>query len=262
MFDPQLIGAHDFSVDNAGRGMVTARRTNAQGVIWTGPHAITADANGVWIPDDVRDRPNLDDLDGAHMVTTIVGDAHAVGWIEKPRTPGIFEYNFQTTAWGMVPGFVDPFIAESTRAGNVIELVAGALTQKWAVVIEISQVIGEPNNLRINQLDPGSSWRVTSEATPLEQSTLKINPNGGVLTGDRKALVYTAQLGDTAYSQMFVSRRVRGKFAPGAEVSIEGVAGDADLTEPWINADCTTLYFRRADTTWMATAVDDAGAAP
>lgn len=263
VFDARLQNPYDFSIDATGvRGMVNARRTNAANMTWTGPHAIVPDANGVWVPDDARDRPNLDSLSGAHMVTTLAGNAQAIGWIEKPRTPAIFEYQFQTTAWSMVPGFVDPFIAESTRAGNVVEIRAGALSQKWAVLIEISQMLGEPNNLRINQLDPQSSWQLTSQATPLEQSPLEINPNGGVLTADREKLVYSARLGTNEHSEVFASARDRGKYDPGVKVRIEGVDGNADLTEPWVNADCSTLYFRRANATWMATAVDDPASEP
>ena len=263
VFDPQLGEPHDVSVDGTGlRGMVNARRTNAQMVTWTGPHAITRDAFGVWVPDDVRDRPNLDTLDGAHVVTTLAAGPRAIGWIEKPRTPAIFEYEFQGTAWSMVPAFVDPFIAESTRAGNLIEVAFGGASLKWAVLIEIAQVAGERNNLRINQLAPGGSWQLTSQATPIETDPLKINPNGGVLTADHNKLVYAAKVGNAAHSELFASPRIGDKFAHGPELRIEGVDSDADLTEPWINGDCRVLYFRRDGATWMATAVDDPGAGP
>lgn len=263
VFDSRLEDPHDFSVDGTGiRGMVSARRTNAQNITWTGPHAIKPAVDGMWIPDDVRDRPNLNSLSGAHMVTTLDGKDQMVGWIEKPRTPAIFEYTFQTTAWGMVPGPVDPFIAESTRAGNVIEIKYSVASQKWAVLIEIAQVTGQRNNLRINQLDPSSSWQLTSQATLLEMNPLKLNPNGGVLTGDHEKLLYSARVGKNMHSELFASLREDDKFAHGPELIIKGVASDADLTEPWINADCSTVYFRSGEVTWMASLVDDTGSSP
>jgi hypothetical protein len=71
--------------------------------------------------------------------------------------------------------------------------------------------------------------------------------------------VYSAQIGKEKESRLFASRRTLDEFPAGVELIIDGMDSDSDFTEPWINADCTTLYFRQGETTWMATtAVDDA----
>ena len=118
------------------------------------------------------------------------------------------------------------------------------------------------NNLRINQLGTSGGWELTSQASLLESNPIKLSPNGGVLTTDREKLVYSATVGKNTRSELFSSFRIDDKFAHGPNVVIQGVKSDADLTEPWINSDCSTLYFRRDGVTWMATAVDDSGTPP
>jgi hypothetical protein len=82
------------------------------------------------------------------------------------------------------------------------------------------------------------------------------------MTADHKKLVYAARVGDNDFSRLYASERIRDEFAPGSELEIEGVEADASLTQPWINADCSALYFRRDTTTWMAMAVDDSASGP
>ena len=117
--------------------------------------------------------------------------------------------------------------------------------------------------MRIFQLFPNRfDWELTAQADPLKTSRMKVNPNGGVMTADHNRLVYSAKVGTSSNSRLFASERIRDEFSPGPELRIEGVDGDADLTEPWINGDCSALYFRRDNVTWMAAAVDDSRSAP
>ena len=63
-------------------------------------------------------------------------------------------------------------------------------------------------------------------------------------------------------SGRFAPARIKDQISPGPELIIDGVEGDADLTEPWINADCTALYFGRSGKSWMALTVDDPTSGP
>jgi hypothetical protein len=117
--------------------------------------------------------------------------------------------------------------------------------------------------MRIFQLFPNqTSWELTAQADPLKTSKAKLNPSAGVMTADHEKLIYAAKLGTGTVSRLFASQRARDEFVHGPELRIEGVDGDADLTEPWVNPDCTMLYFRRDNVTWMAAAVDDSGTPP
>lgn len=261
VFDPRLINAHDLSVDASGtRGLVHATFTVGTKT-WTGPHAVARDGTGMWGPDLARDKPVLDGLDGAHQIA----DGTLFGWVDKigtSRTPEVHQYELKTqptTAWSQIGGAVTRDLSVSTHIGNAIDLVGGGgAVQKFHVQITIGDL--PPNNLAIYELPPASTdWQATNQAGPLLQATEPaIDPQMAVLTSDHEILVYAAKLDDAPESRLFASRRARNLYNPGVELIIDGVAPDGDLTEPWINGDCTELYFRRADTTWRATAVDDA----
>jgi len=262
---PELEDAHDFSVDSSGtRGLIFAKFMRPSGRL-TGVHAIKL-VNDMWRGDPTRDLGVISALDGAH----ITDDTTAVGWINRESAggPALSEYQFSTTAvpqqWGgPTTGYIDPQRIDTSIAGNVIVLPAGTtLKLRFAVTVKQSMT-ADPNTLRIFQLQPTrTDWELTAQADPLKSSRDKVNPNGAVLTADHGKLVYAAKVGSRAVSRLFASERIRDEFAPGPELMIEGVEGDADLTEPWINADCTAVYFLRDGKTWMATAVDVTGSAP
>lgn len=250
--------AHDLSVDASGmRGMVQATLKSGA-LTWTGPHAVVQSAPNMWVTDPARDKPVLNGLDGGHLVY----DGTVFGWIDRintVRTPELHQYAF-TTAWSPISGSVTMDLSVSTHVGNAIELpVAMGAVQKFLVEISIEEL--PPNNLAIYELPPGAGtdWQRTGQAAPLLEATSPvIDPQMGLLTSDHEILVYAAKLGTETVTRLFATRRARNLFQPGVELIIEGFAADSDFTEPWINADCTQLYFRQGDTTWMTTAVDDA----
>ncbi len=247
-----LDGAHDFSVDSTG----TVGMVHVNVGAWTGPHAIKKDANGMWVRDMPRDMPQLDRLTGAHMMA----NGTAFGWIDRPSGPMLNQYTFASTKWNLVAGEVVESSADrDAHAGNEIELPIGTnVVQKF--LVELRPPIDDGfTDLRILQRTPASTfWQVTGQAEPLRSAKPTINPNGGVLTADHEILVYSAQIGNQNEYRLFASRRTRDEFPIGVELIIENTPSATDFSEPWINADCTTLYFRQAETTWMTTALDDA----
>jgi len=267
-FHPELIDPKDFSVDSSGmRGMIYAMYPRASRP--TGVHSIKL-VNDVWRADPARDGGVLDRLDGGH----IAEDNFAVGWLveEGGDRPEIREYQFfpntpPSGAWASgTSGLVDPLQGQTSTGGNMIVLpYAGVATIRFMVTILMSDRVGDPNTMRIFQLFPNETqWELTPQADPLKTAREKVNPNGGVMTADHDKLVYSAKVGTDplAPSRLYASKRVRDEYEHGAPLIIEDVDGDADLTEPWINADCTRVYFRQDGATWMADAVDDAASGP
>ena len=265
-FHPELVGPHDFSVDSSGtRGMIYAMYPRAARP--TGVHAIKLE-NTMWRADPTRDGGVLSQLDGSH----IAENNFAVGWLfeEGADRPEIREYQFfpgTPGAWNQgTSGLVDPLQGQTSTGGNLIVLpYAGVATIRFMVTILMSDRVGDPNTMRIFQLFPNETqWELTPQADPLKTAREKVNPNGGVMTADHGKLVYSARIGTDAMapSRLYASERIRDEYSHGAPLTIEDVDGDADLTEPWINADCTRVYFRKDDATWMADAVDDAANGP
>lgn len=252
MFHPALVDVRDLSVEPDGmRGMVYANLGNPPTGAWRGPHAVMKDANGVWVQDTVRDRPVLNSFDGAHVTRT----GGAIAWIDMPRGVMVNLLSF-STAWGQEAEVIETQTDRDVHIGNVIDLAVGpGLQQRFAV--EIRPPIGEiaTGEIRIIQRVPTSStWMLTAQADPLNTTTPPLDVNGGVMTADHEILLYTARVGSQKMSRAFATRRERDRYNPGVELIIDGVESDSGITEPWINADCTQLYFRNQDKTWVTTA--------
>lgn len=255
VFAPELGAVSDLSVDATGTaGMVHANLGNGAIGAWRGPHAVMKDGTGTWVQDTVRDRPVLNSLDGAHLTADGTG---AMSWIDSPRGVMANVLAFAGGAWSTVAqDVVERQTDKDVHIGNVIDLPIGTgLVQRFAVEIRLSFDRASPGELRIIQRIPTDSfWMVTGQATPLNTTTPALSHNGGVMTADHEILVYTAVVGKETRSRAFASRRIRDTFGPGVELIIDGVEADASITEPWINADCTRLYYREGDTTWVTNA--------
>ena len=251
-FHPALVDARDLSVEPDGmRGMVYANLGNPPTAPWRGPHAVMKDGNGVWVQDPARDRPVLNSFDGAHVTRT----GGAIAWIDMPRGVMVNLLSF-STAWGQQAEVIEMETDRDVHIGNVIDLAVGpGLLQRFAV--EIRQPIGSiaTGEIRIIQRVPTSTtWMLTEQASPLNTASPPLDVNGGVMTADHEILLYTARVGSQKMSRAFATRRERDMYNPGVELIIDGVESDSGITEPWINANCTQLYFRNADKTWFTTA--------
>ncbi|MBA3453640.1 MAG: hypothetical protein H0T42_11160 [Deltaproteobacteria bacterium] len=261
-FHDELVDAKDFSVDSSGlRGMIHAKFTGTQ--TRTGVHTIKF-VDPVWRLDPERDNGILPNLDGAHISESNM----AVGWVTRKSLvqPSMHEYTFSTVStppqWGGGGGFaIDTVQADTSIAGNVVELPFGGSMIRFVVSVRVPEA--GTSSIRIFQLVPGKpTWELTGRADLLQFANEKLNPNGVVTTADHSKLVYSATLGTSTISRLFSTRSVDQRFDHGPELIIDGVEDEEDLREPWINADCSVLYFRRGDATWMATAVDAPASEP
>ncbi|MDB4960209.1 MAG: hypothetical protein JWP01_208 [Myxococcales bacterium] len=252
VFSPTISDPHDFSVDSSGtRGLIYGEFPRAPRA--TGVHAIKL-VNDEWVIDPEREAGAITSLDGAH----ISENDFLIGWLDKSSVnlPQISEYQYfpTTRMWGgPASGVVDSVQSETSIAGNLI--VTG--TQKFVVTTRLSDD-DMTNSLRVFEYGPpGNSWALTGQAAPLGVESLKLNARGAVMTADHGKLVYAAEIAHRDFTQLFATYRTRDEFRPGVPLIIEDVPADADLTEPWIDGDCGTLYFRRDEKTWMATALVD-----
>lgn len=254
-FDELLGDASDLSVDASGTlGMVYTNLGNANMGAWRGPHAVML-VGGTWVQDTARDRAQLDRFDGAHITADGAG---ALGWIDSPRGPIGNVITYQANSWdAVVAELIKDDADEDSHFGNVIDLNVGpGLVLRFAVELRLPFDRASPGELRILQRVPTSmTWSVTTQADPLATAEPALDITGGVMTADHEILVYTAVVGKEKRSRAFAARRTRDKFGPGVEIMIDTVPGDASITEPWINADCTQLYYREGNTTWVTNAL-------
>lgn len=254
LFDEALGDASDLSFDATGTfGLVYANLGNTGVTPWLGPHAVKRDGM-LWVQDPDRDRPQLTSYDGAHITATGTG---ALGWIDSPRGPIGNVIAYTSNGWNaVVSDVLETRVDMDIHFGNVIDLPVGTgLVQRFAVEIRLAFDRASPGELRILQRIPTSAtWSVTAQADPLAAATPALDMNGGVMTADHEILVYTATLANEHRSRIFASQRSRDTFSPGVELVIDGVKGNASITEPWINEDCTQLTYREGGTTWVTNA--------
>ncbi len=260
MFSASLIagGVHDFSVDATGQiGMAWANLKSGAITAWRGPHAIKLDVNGVWIQDPARDKDVLNSLDGGH----IQYDGKAVGWTDVPRGATLREYTFSPVPmkWASGSDQIENTLTSSAHAGNMIVSTDGFLRTLTEILVPETEPF--VNTLQIYQKLPTTSWSLTPQANALRTAKPTLKISGAVLTMAHDRIAYTANVGDekveneTAY-RIFAGMRVNDQFEPGVELMIDGAESPVGFSEPWINDDCTTLYYRQNDVTWKTTQVN------
>jgi hypothetical protein len=246
-YDPAIGNPTDFSVAGDGmHGLVSATYNNV-----TGATPIMLGTDGIWLPDVAKLGGNTlaKAVTGGHMGTT--GDVFA--WLDHSKNLGfpiIVRYVF-TTVWSPIV----PNVAESNLddliPGNEVESDAGfnAVTR---YVVELSQAIdgGAPGTLTILVAAPASDVFKASDFANAINDVEAISPTGAALTADHGILVYSAKVGTTE-GHLFESSFTKSKFGPGHGIESLYMPGKAD-DQPWINNDCTQIWFRRDGLTWTA----------
>jgi hypothetical protein len=148
-----------------------------------------------------------------------------------------------------------PNVAESNVVdlfpGNEVESDAGN-GAKSRYVVELSQAFdgATPGKLEILVAMPASDVFKPSGFVNSINDVDAIAPTGAALTADHGILVYSAKLGTTE-SHLFETSFSKFEFGPGHEIGSLYVSGKAD-DQPWINNDCTQIWFRRDGLTWTA----------
>lgn len=252
-FDPQLVDPTGFSVDKSGRrGMVFARY-DAGTPRLTRPHVIM-NAGGTWMPDPANDQGAIDALSGGRMMA----GGTVFGWIDG-GSPRLDEY-LPGPPWS--PNSLQIVDYEPTyqkRTGNLIEPTIGGANVRL-LVVTAENASGE-TTIHIRRFLPTATdnfWVKTGLLDDINSES--VMPSSGVLTENGDRLVYAAKIGDDPVSHLYASKvRVDDTFGLGERLDIPGTTDEVDVTEPWINDDCTVIYFNRDGMIVSARALDDPG---
>ncbi|MDQ3367571.1 MAG: hypothetical protein M3680_19285 [Myxococcota bacterium] len=259
-FDPLIEAPYGFSVRANGMlGAVTAR---VAGVTHT--YVIQLDDTGVW---RLHSNPARNTGLGAVRDGSI-GDRGATEVDELYGATGepgaTFTWIFATPTWGTDANPIKQDQLYDVTVGNVVEVVEeidGVIVpQRKRAVVTLTPDDGVGKNLLLftDLLAPyaGALWNDDPERTDPINRDPDESPSQGVLTDDLFTLVYAARRRGGS-SDLYVSRRddVTRQWRPGTR--LRGVNTDADELEPWINRDCSTLYFFRDGVTYQAQRVDE-----
>ena len=247
-FDSALGQPTDFSVAaDSMHGLVTATYNGI-----TGPTPILFDGT-TWVVDVPRNVGAIrlaTALSGGHMGTT--GDVY--GWLDHDKSPDppiVVQYVF-TTSWSAVVPNVDRSTILDLTTGNEVESDAGnGAKTRYVVELRHDFAGSLPAKLEILAASPAApdTFAPTGFTDPIN-GIAGIAPTGGVLTGDHEIFVYSAKLG-AVESHLFETPFSKFEFAAGSPIALLGVAGKAD-DQPWINGDCSQIWFRRDGVTWTA----------
>ena len=230
-FDASLANVREVSFDADGtQGMAWAEYKGTMG-----PNALTF-INGVWTRDEPR-ALGLENLGGARLQPD---GRHAFGW----TGPSIDEYEFADgVGWYGLTGVIDVGTVDDKVAGNAIALKVGTGVLRLLVETRYHATGGSQIVIR-SRLPTDPAWQDTHYLDELDEATPQIAPTVGLLTAMGDRLVYAATVGGDRVSHLYATPKNTGpSFSPGVRIDIDGVDPDVALTDPWINADCSDLWF-------------------
>jgi hypothetical protein len=244
VFDDALEGPRGFSVQADGtRGLVHARY-NQQ----TGPIPIKL-VDGRWLPDDPNRQGTLVRRSGARMVS----DGRVLAWQDAggdQQIAAITMFEYVSDVWDEKTTRVGESPVRDLRAGNLVRTDLGNNGEAlYAVQLEVPRDGVGRNTLQIriksSAIGGGANWFNTGFGDLLSTSA-GVDPQAAVLTDDHRILVYAARVrGGTA---IYESRLTAEKFPVGQRIFT--ITGEVD--EPWINGDCSQIWFRRDGAIWTA----------
>ncbi len=223
---------------------------------------VVAQIDGVWTPEPTRNAGLADVLQGSIADRDFFGTEELLGTVGNPAQALVYRFS---TAWS--PDSANPVMRDSefdVTVGNLVEVV-DLVDEEYVPQLKRAVVVKAPENgvgknvlvfvdLRFPYAE--NVWDDQPERTKPINDDLSISPSSGVLTSDLFTLVYAARR-DGGDSDLHVSRRdeVDKNWYPG--VQLIGVNTGADELSPWINADCSRLYFERDGVTYAADRVDE-----
>jgi hypothetical protein len=252
MFSPELVAkqAHDLSVSSPGVGAVVTEDGFVHHVV-----PVTFDAGSqTWMRAGMeilryRGHRTADD--------TVYGES-----IDDATT--VVEYKLNAGVWNAQSPTVATDPCFNYTIGNeydVVDPVNGLQLQRATLVKAASGNVGcdvgKDQLVITNRTPPFSPSRLWREDPP---RTMPLNdnpavaPSQAVMTQDLRTIVYAGKH-DSEYD-LYVTTldKDMNNFATGQiidSVSLPGAVED----EPWIDADCTTIWFRRDGVTMTASAV-------
>lgn len=198
---------------------------------------------------------------------TMPGIDRLVVWRGMPTR--LFEAQLITQGYTIdnVPMVVDSLF--DIMVGNVVEVLETnpntnepTPQRKRAVVTKVpTSGVGKPVLVFADRLAPynvQNLWNEDANRTAPINNDRKAVPGRGVITSDTFILVYSVKYGNGSYD-IYASRRDDNtkQWGLGRPVMGKVNTSKSDEVDPWINGDCSTLYFSRDGTIYRADRVDE-----
>lgn len=248
-FDPALAGAHDLSVVEDGmHGAVVIDSDNLSRTV---PVALDA-AGTTWIPDPGAGTNGLSTLRGHRIaIDRIIATDTSKGNVE------VDVYMLSGTLWGAVAPVVDGDAAFELYAGTERDQLTGSTaTYRRVTLVKRHTSVANRSQIVVTNLDLASdptSFHEDLNRTALLNSQTDVQPTHAEMTGDRRTIVYAAAASGEK-SDLFVTTFDDSQTAwpPGERIAELDTAGAED--EPWVNADCSRIWFRRDGVVYQAQA--------
>jgi hypothetical protein len=238
-------GAHDLSV--ADDGISGAVVTDVDATSLTHPVTLD-DTTMTWGPDTSVSTNVLDTVRG-HRITadTILATPPGYGEVDV--------YQRFASGWAATGMNIDhdqnfEFYAGTERdvydtMGNLVDRTV-TLVKRRTMSLARSQIVVTSSDAR----DINTFAEELSRTAPLNAQT-GLQPTHAVMTDDRRTIVYAATL-DNGTSSVFETTfdETTQAWQPGT--AVVGVDKTGAEDEPWINADCSRIWFRRNGVVYQA----------
>jgi hypothetical protein len=240
-FDATLAGAHDLSVTDD--GMFGAVVTDADNIASTRP--IVADGLGGWTIDPAFADPTLDRVRGHRIAQgEIVATSVDLSYHE------VASFAWFAPVWQALPLLRD----------NNFELYAGNARDDGdarRLVAVRRRTTSAHNEIAVFDrnvsLDPTGAYHEDPDGPRVLNSVSSVQPTHAVLTADGRTIVYAASI-DAGEPDLYVTTYddALPGWAPGQAITSLDTRGAED--EPWVNGDCSRIWFRRDGVVYQADA--------
>ena len=172
----------------------------------------------------------------------------------------VYEYTFNANAWSTDNTVVGYGTNEAVLPGGTLVTGADTMNDKYSYHVtthHAAEPIGK-GYLEVEVRLQNMNWQ--SEKVSGRLSTDAINQvhevqQGAIAIGRnmKPTLIYAAKLaGSAGDTDLYVSEKVSGSFVPG--VGLRELSSDQDELDPYTNADCSMIYFRRGEKIFQARA--------
>jgi hypothetical protein len=247
MFDESLATAHDLSVlDDGIHGAVVTDFDNLSSM-----QPVMLDSGGTWVPDLAT---------GSTGLTTLRGHRVALDRILATDTSKanheVDVYTLTGTMWAAITPIVDADPSYELYAGNERDVLTGTVMSYRRVTLVKRHTAANHSQIVVTNLDMAvdpTSFHEDLPRTALLNSQTDVQPTHAEMTDDRKTIVYAAAA-TGEQSDLFVTTFDDTQLAwpPGQRIGSLDTSGAED--EPWINADCSRIWFRRDGVVYQAEA--------
>lgn len=248
-FDPSIAPLRDFSVDGTGTAAMVFAQVSGGPSQWVA----LADAGGVWVQDVARTIPV-----GAPYMSVHLGVSKNDAFVAYQGGTGV-----QVTRFGFTTGWapnVAQFYTQDPRfdwmPGSEIDL--GVDRNRYVSLVGVAREELVDNVGTLAYALPNNSWQTWSEDLGNDHSRLHdfnagvpggLQPIGMVFANAGLTMVVDGRQGGLAgpADLYTLSRLQRSDDFARTAAQIDGVNTALDELDPWVNADCSTIWFRRKD---------------